>query len=429
MPTAARACWRAAARRLLARRAGAGRRAAARRRERPRLERPARAAAGSARLLRRDGARRSRSPARVECPAPVRPAARSGAGARQQDRARGLRRFEHDREIAPVGAGALDVVGRAVGDIHHDARHERLAAVDATRALASRAALRRRLGGRLRRDVRKIENEAARPIFASVTSAGVKPPVAASVIVVAAAVRLARTRSSIVAAGASAVAAAVGRDRAGLRRDRRSRRCGAGRGRRRVSSSRIVLRALRTAYSAAGRAPREPARPPVRRSRGPCSSVTLAIGSRRDSTTFAASATDTLRKFDEDRQRIRPLHYIGGRLGRLDQHRIAMRRHAEQANRRAAGRERQAAASASDATIASCAAPAREKTVAATAASSTSPLGRSQGFPDLFLLDQRERIVHVLREHDRVLDDGFHGTIHQSISRLRPRTSCCPAPE
>src|SRR4051794_36703819 len=55
---------------------------------------------------------------------------------------------------------------------------------------------------------------------------------------------------------------------------------------------------------------------------------------------------------------------------------------------------------------------------AATAPSSTSPLGGSQDFPDLFLFHERERIVDILREHHRILDDGFHCTIHQSISSL-----------
>src|SRR3954464_13594617 len=55
---------------------------------------------------------------------------------------------------------------------------------------------------------------------------------------------------------------------------------------------------------------------------------------------------------------------------------------------------------------------------AATAPSSTSPLGGSQDFPDLFLFHERERIVDILREHHRIPHIQFHCTIDQSISSL-----------
>src|SRR5688572_16445351 len=57
------------------------------------------------------------------------------------------------------------------------------------------------------------------------------------------------------------------------------------------------------------------------------------------------------------------------------------------------------------------------KSTGVSAASFAALLGRRQFVDDLSLLDHRQRIIHVLREDDRLAIDGFHGTVEQFIPR------------
>jgi hypothetical protein len=116
-----------------------------------------------------------------------------------------------------------------------------------------------------------------------------------SVIVIVPAARLARTRSSTFATESSASARVAGAAEAcGVELTRSGAGTAGAERTGGVSSSRIVFRALRTAYSY-GRASDIRTRASALPSTGTaCSSETAEIGSRR-SRTFAASATETLR--------------------------------------------------------------------------------------------------------------------------------------
>ena len=82
---------------------------------------------------------------------PRRPPCRRGVGGgrrRHHDRAAGLASFEHDGEVAAVGAGPLDVIGGRRRDLHHDARRRAARGCSARRGPASRTRCRRRCAPR-----------------------------------------------------------------------------------------------------------------------------------------------------------------------------------------------------------------------------------------------------------------------------------------
>ena len=174
-----------------------------------------------------------------------------GAPGGSANRGGRLRRFEDHREIAAVGPGAFDVIRRPVGDFHHDARDERLAAVHARRGHASRAT-RRRPFARRAFDATFGKSSTSRRGWSwlSLTSAGISRPLPPSVTVVAPAAwlgqdaiehgRVRRSARGTCGVGAGDRGALPGRSRAAP---------GPPAGAAAVSSRRIRLRVLRTAYS------------------------------------------------------------------------------------------------------------------------------------------------------------------------------------
>jgi hypothetical protein len=98
---------------------------------------------------------------------------------RYHDHAGRLLRLENDGEIAAVGSGALDVIGRPVGHFHHDPRDERLAAVLRDAHALDQRPVDDGLRARGRRDVGEIQHEPPRPVQRFADVGGREPAVAA----------------------------------------------------------------------------------------------------------------------------------------------------------------------------------------------------------------------------------------------------------